>query len=350
MVAKLSPSTISKPMENKSGSASKKFHFVYKTTCSINGFIYIGVRSTDDLDDGYIGSGGKFRKAVKLLGKENFTREILEFFNTRDDAEDREAQLVDREFLKRKDIYNKIPGGGKRNTLGMVPIKDKDGNTDLVSVDDPRYISGELVPIATGMVTVKDKDGNRFSVMRDDQRYLDRSLTPLTLGLIKVIGILGTKFYVKPDDARIATGELTPVKKIKLPKICTTYQWISNVNLRLNRRVPDDLEPAEGWVKGRSVWNKKVKATVDRADIARRKSIAGKKRFSNPTERLKISTATKGRIHIGHTRNNGNKNPAYGLKFRWINDGKRNRKLLEGEQVPEGFSFGKIFKLKNEGL
>lgn len=34
----------------------KKYNYVYKTTNSINGRFYYGVHSTDDLNDGYLGS------------------------------------------------------------------------------------------------------------------------------------------------------------------------------------------------------------------------------------------------------------------------------------------------------
>lgn len=50
--------------------------FIYKTTCLINNKIYIGKHEGRE-DDGYIGSGKLFKRAVKKYGKENFKREIL---------------------------------------------------------------------------------------------------------------------------------------------------------------------------------------------------------------------------------------------------------------------------------
>ena len=89
----------------------KKHYLVYKTTNLVNGKIYIGKHETDNLDDGYLGSGKLLRRAIEKYGEENFKREILFECSTREEMNAKEAELVNEEFLKRDDVYNLKQGG-----------------------------------------------------------------------------------------------------------------------------------------------------------------------------------------------------------------------------------------------
>ena len=55
------------------------YYFVYKTTNKLNGKYYIGQHCTEYIDDGYIGYGKVFIKALKKYGKDNFYRKKLKF-------------------------------------------------------------------------------------------------------------------------------------------------------------------------------------------------------------------------------------------------------------------------------
>ena len=89
----------------------KKHYLVYKTTCLLNGKIYIGQHQTYDINDGYIGSGIELQKAIERFGRENFTREILFDFDNFTDMDTKERELVTEEFVKREDTFNKTVGG-----------------------------------------------------------------------------------------------------------------------------------------------------------------------------------------------------------------------------------------------
>lgn len=101
-------------------------HIVYKTKNKINNKIYIGIHSTENINDNYLGSGRIFIKALKKYGKENFTKEILFICNTRKEALDKEAELVNEEFILNDNNYNCTLGGfggigksmkGRKHTL-----------------------------------------------------------------------------------------------------------------------------------------------------------------------------------------------------------------------------------------
>lgn len=92
------------------------YHIVYLTTNLVNQKIYVGVHSTYNLDDGYLGSGNRIKYAIKKYGKENFRRDILYYCLTFDESLDLEEMIVDDVFLQRDDTYN-LGRGGRGNKV-----------------------------------------------------------------------------------------------------------------------------------------------------------------------------------------------------------------------------------------
>lgn len=86
-------------------------YLIYKITNKVNGKIYIGQHMTDELDDGYMGSGTAIRRAIKKHGIENFTKEILYFCTDFDTMNIMEEMIVSETFVARKDTYNLALGG-----------------------------------------------------------------------------------------------------------------------------------------------------------------------------------------------------------------------------------------------
>jgi hypothetical protein len=89
----------------------KKYHYIYKTTNLVNKKYYIGMHSTDNLEDGYVGSGKRLWYSIKKYGKENFKCEILEMLPDRFSLKEREKEVVNESILKEKMCMNLKLGG-----------------------------------------------------------------------------------------------------------------------------------------------------------------------------------------------------------------------------------------------
>jgi hypothetical protein len=96
----------------------RKYHFIYKTICLINGKFYYGMHSTDNLEDGYVGSGTRLWHSIKKYGRENFKLEVLEFCPDRETLKLRESELINADMLKDPNCMNlKIGGEGGWETV-----------------------------------------------------------------------------------------------------------------------------------------------------------------------------------------------------------------------------------------
>ena len=90
----------------------KKYFYIYKTTNLINGKYYIGMHTTNDLNDGYVGSGKRLWYSINKYGKENFKCEILEMLPNKSSLKKREKELVNEDLLKDVMCMNLQIGGG----------------------------------------------------------------------------------------------------------------------------------------------------------------------------------------------------------------------------------------------
>lgn len=116
---------------------SKTHNYVYKITNKVNGKIYIGVHCTDDLDDGYMGSGTAIIAARNKYGEENFTKEILVDYDSSEVAYRLEKMLVNEKFVKRNDTYN-LREGGIPSSFGGAPKNNVPWNKGKVMSDEYR--------------------------------------------------------------------------------------------------------------------------------------------------------------------------------------------------------------------
>lgn len=195
-------------LSNEANSKNKHFYcYVYKITNLKEGLFYFGAHKTIKLNDGYASSSVNVRKDINRLGPENFKKEVVKFFNTSEEMFRYEEKMI-RKVLGHPNCYNRgvtpeckikncvlvkdseenfyyvkvdDPRIGKTlfySGIGKVSVMDKDGNTFQTSIDDPRYLSGELVAPNKGQVTVKTKDGWINISQEEYRKNKDKYITP----------------------------------------------------------------------------------------------------------------------------------------------------------------------------
>lgn len=100
------------------------YGYIYKTTNLVNGKIYIGkhstkkVRDTQLLDESYFGSGIKLNKAINKYGLENFTVEILEWCDSKDELNIREKYWISSLNARDYNVGYNLASGGDGGDLG----------------------------------------------------------------------------------------------------------------------------------------------------------------------------------------------------------------------------------------
>ena len=323
-------------MANKS--KDKKYHFLYRTTNLLNKKVYYGIHSTNNLDDGYLGSGSYLYRSVKKYGKENFKREILEFFHNREDLVQAEEKLITEEFVKDPMCHNIVTGGEGWNSINTVVVRDKEGRCYRVHKDDPRYLSGELVHVTKGQVTAKDKDGNFLKIHKDDPRYLSGELVGVTKGQVTLKDKNGNYYNVDINDPRYLSGELVGVTKGQVTLKDKNGNYY-NVDINDPKYLSGDLKHLSSGkvtVKDKDGNCYSVSTNDPRYLSGELKPSRTGKKHTDETKRKMSETKRKNKSHSGE------RNSQYGTM--WITNGIENKKIKKDIKIPEGWSKGrKIF-------
>ena len=93
------------------GRKIKNIHYIYKIVCNVTKRYYIGMHSTNNEDDGYMGSGKRLRYNIRKYGVENHIKEILEYYETRELLVEAEKKIITLDILLDKMCMNIMPGG-----------------------------------------------------------------------------------------------------------------------------------------------------------------------------------------------------------------------------------------------
>lgn len=208
----------------------KKYHFIYKTTNTLSGRYYIGMHSTDDLEDGYMGSGTRLKRSLNKYGKENHEIEYLEFLDSRKELKDREVEIVNLNEIAKEECMNlKVGGYGglsneehKRNFIkaGAKAFSDKFKN-------DPDFREKRLKILANN-TKVNVEEGKMVPPSFKDKKHSEE-----------------TKQKMSESSKGMGKGEAN-----------SQYGtcWITNENE--NKKIAKSDSIPKGWRKGRVMTKK----------------------------------------------------------------------------------------------
>lgn len=257
------------------------YHYLYKITNDFDDCFYYGVHSTKNLEDNYMGSGLRLWNAYRAHGIEHFSKEILEFFETREAVLLREKEVVTIELVKDPNCYNLVLGGGNCEPTGCVIARFK-GTEKWFSIPcDEYWENKDLYETATtGKVLCKEKNTGKVLMVHREEFDNNRELYQhFAESKILVQDSNGQCFLADKTDPRFETGEIKnywegrkhsdeAIQNMKDSYAKTQHQkgeknsqygtcWITKdgKSIRIKKtELSNWLE--EGWSEGRVVQNK----------------------------------------------------------------------------------------------
>ena len=217
----------------------KKHYLVYKTTNLLNGKIYIGQHQTYNINDGYVGSGIMLKQAIKKYGIANFKREILFDFNSFEEMDNKERELVNEDFVARPDTYN-LCVGGQGNEFDLI-----------IKLGLNNSVNNNIL----GSMRHKE-------LMMTNTEYRKSCIHKLSLARKKLWREHPEVFYnfkydwVGKHHTEETKKKISEKAKLRIGEKNNTFgtTWICNLELKENKKVKKELVDVylkTGWILGR---------------------------------------------------------------------------------------------------
>lgn len=207
-----------------------KYNYFYKITNRVNGHFYYGIHSTNDINDGYMGSGVALKRAFKKYGIENFSKEIIKYFGTRKEAAKYEEENVTMALINEEDCYNIVPGGEKYPCVGMITMYDNvEKKFVLLPLEKYQFGKKRYSPMGEGMVCATENATGIRKMINAEEYYKNKdAYTHHRIGKAPAKDKNGKIFLVETSDERLKIGELTYIQTgTKHPK-----EWSTKVKKR----------------------------------------------------------------------------------------------------------------------
>ncbi len=211
------------------------YHYLYKTTNMINGKYYVGMHSTSNLEDGYLGSGKRLRYAINKYGKENFNKEVLQFFKSREELIKGEIEMVNETLINDQLCMNLKPGG--RGGFCNEEHKNKWIKT------------GQKI----GLIVIKFKRQYDIVWIHKNALNMSKSIKlAIKKGNLKIPNWTGKKHKDATKLKMSLKAKLRIGDKNNMFNTCWIFNKTTNENKKIKK---EELENniSLGWIKGRKM-------------------------------------------------------------------------------------------------
>ena len=202
------------------------YFIIYKTTCMHTNKYYIGMHTTKNLQDGYLGSGKILKRSLNKYGRENHIFEIIESLPDKASLIVREREIVNEALLLDELCMNlKVGGEGGFSNLEHAFKAQSSG----------------------GKQTIENVRSAHFKKLKEDAEYKQKwqqKLKESNLRLFK-----GKKHSSESSDKMKRAKE--KYKGENHPQF--GHIWISNPEIGTKKIPKEELEKylQDGWIKGR---------------------------------------------------------------------------------------------------
>lgn len=208
--------------------------------------IYIGQHQTENIDDGYMGSGLRIQRAIKKYGVENFEKTILFECSSVEEMNAKEAEIVNEEFIARDDVYNIKLGG--------------EGGWDYVNASGSN-MNGDWKSLTQHCKDIFEKTGkwpheDWLNELKDsDPQKYDEYCKKVSYGVKQHIQENGSWWSGKhhTDEAKQKMKDFHAKNHSQAGKKNSQYGMIAIYNKETFERAtqPKDQPIPKGWAKGR---------------------------------------------------------------------------------------------------
>lgn len=205
----------------------------------INGKIYIGMHQTEDLNDCYMGSGKYLKRAQTIHGIENFKKEYLHIFSSFEEMKEKEAELVNEDFLERNDVYNLQSGGG-----GGFYFINKNRLNGFCNIETAKY--GQKRTIET--MKQKYTKEERSKIYEKGRQLATKASVEKKCYLIAMEKSLTTESREKRKETFKNIKHAQGNKNSQFGTCWIYHELIGNKKCK-KELLPEYIE--QGWIKGR---------------------------------------------------------------------------------------------------